>query len=76
MPPAVAPLNYISSGILWPIFCQTGIFAEFSLYIINFAGRISEAAMDRGHYFFRMPSSSFRVRRSSVGCRVAQKDPA
>jgi hypothetical protein len=25
-----------------------GIFAEFSLYIINFAGRISEAALGRG----------------------------
>ncbi len=44
-PPAVALLNYISSGILWRIFCQTGIFAGFSLYIINFVGRISEAAI-------------------------------
>jgi hypothetical protein len=26
MPPAVALSNYISSGILWRIFCQTGIF--------------------------------------------------
>ncbi len=26
-------------------FCQTGIFAGFSLYIINFVGRISEAAI-------------------------------
>ncbi len=33
MPPAVALLNYISCGILWRIFCQTGIFAGFSLYI-------------------------------------------
>ncbi len=45
MPPAVALLNYISRGILWQIFCQTGIFAGFSLYIINNAVRISEAAM-------------------------------
>ncbi len=30
MPPAVALLNYISSGILWRIFCQTGIFAGVS----------------------------------------------
>ncbi len=45
MPPAVALLNYISSDILWRIFCQTGIFAGFSLYIINFVGRISEAAI-------------------------------
>ena len=51
VPPAVALLNYISSGILWRIFCQTGIFAGFSLrYIINNAVRISEAAMGRGHY--------------------------
>jgi hypothetical protein len=31
VPPAVALLNYISSGILWRIFCQTGFFAGFSL---------------------------------------------
>ena len=43
MPSAVALLNYISSGILWRIFCQTGIFAGLSLHIINFAVRISEA---------------------------------
>ncbi len=30
--PAVALSNYISSGILWRIFCPTGIFAGFSLY--------------------------------------------
>jgi hypothetical protein len=30
-PPSVALLNYISSGILWRIFSQTGIFAGFSL---------------------------------------------
>jgi hypothetical protein len=46
--PAVAMLNYISSGILLRIFSQTGIFAGFSLHIINFAVRISEAATDRG----------------------------
>ncbi len=34
MPPAVALLNYISSGILWRIFCQTGTFrGVFSPYI-------------------------------------------
>ncbi len=37
MPPSVALLNYISCGILWRIFCQTGIFAGFSLNTINFA---------------------------------------
>ncbi len=40
MPPAVALLNYISCGILF-----AGIFAGFSLYIINNAVRVSEAAM-------------------------------
>jgi hypothetical protein len=46
VPPAVALSNYISCGIFWRIFFQTGIFAGFSLHIFNFAVRISEAAMD------------------------------
>jgi hypothetical protein len=34
VPPAVALLNYISSGILWRIFCQTGTFrGVFSIHI-------------------------------------------
>ena len=37
VPPTVALLDYISSGILWRIFPQTGIFAGFSLHVINFA---------------------------------------
>jgi hypothetical protein len=37
VPPAVALLNYISRGLLWWIFSQTGIFAGFSLNTINFA---------------------------------------
>jgi hypothetical protein len=45
VPPAVALLNYISSGILWRIFAKMGHFARFPLYIINNAVRISEAAM-------------------------------
>ena len=45
MPPAVALLHYISSGIIWRIFDKLGYFAGFSLYIINFPVRISEAAM-------------------------------
>jgi hypothetical protein len=45
MPPAVALSNYISCGILWRIFCRTGIFPGFSLYIIKNAVRISEAAL-------------------------------
>jgi hypothetical protein len=44
VPPAVGLPNYISSGILRRIFCQTGIFAGFSLHIMNNAVRISEAA--------------------------------
>jgi hypothetical protein len=36
-------LNYISCGTLWRIFA--GIFTGFSLYIINDAVRVSEAAM-------------------------------
>ncbi len=76
MPPAVALLNYISSGILRRIFFQTQIFGGFSLHIINFGLKISEAATDRGHYIFRMPRILFKVRRSSVGCSIAQKDAA
>jgi hypothetical protein len=45
VPPSVALLNYISCGILWRIFSQTGIFAGFSLHIINLAVMISAAAM-------------------------------
>jgi hypothetical protein len=41
----VALLNYISCSILWRIFYQTGIFVGFSLYSINNAVRVSEAAM-------------------------------
>jgi hypothetical protein len=55
------------------LFAKVGYFAGFSLNIINFVGRISEAAIGRGH-FFRVQCMSFRVRRSSVGCSIAQKD--
>ena len=34
-PPAVALLNYISWGILWRIFCQTGIFRGVSYSIVT-----------------------------------------
>ena len=54
--------------------CQSRIFCRVSLKIINFVGRISEAAIDRGHYIFRVPRSSFRVRRSSVGSSITQKE--
>ncbi len=48
--------------------------AEEKITRINFAVRISEAAMRRGHYIFRVPHYSFRVSHSSVGCSIAQKD--
>ncbi len=55
MPPAVALLNYISSGKLWRIFCQTGIFAGFSLRMYHFiAGRINAAAMACDIIFFSL----------------------
>ncbi len=62
-------------------FAKLGHFAGFSLYIINFAVRISKSATERGHYIFRMPRRSFRVseallsrvKRSSEGCSIAQK---
>ena len=59
VPPAVSLLLYISSGILWQIFSQTGIFAGFSLHIINLAVRIS-AAMMAGDIIF-------------LGCRTVYK---
>ena len=52
MPPAVALLNYISCDKLWWIFCQTGIFAGFSLHIIYSAVRISEATRRGGYIIF------------------------
>ncbi len=57
MPPAVALLNYISCGILWRISWQTGIFAGFSLYIID---RKDQRSCGAGNIiFFRVPRSSF-----------------
>ena len=54
MPPAVALLNYISSGILWRIFSQTGIFAGFSLNIIFIVGSISAATIAGDIIFFSL----------------------
>jgi hypothetical protein len=66
VPPGVALLNYISSGILWRIFCQTGTFrGVFSKYHY-FVMRISEAAMCREHYIFRVPRSS-SIREGEIG---------
>ncbi len=46
MPSAVAPINYISSGILWRIFSPKWDFRGVFLHIISFAVRISEAVMN------------------------------
>ncbi len=61
-PPAVALINYISSGKLWRIFSQTGTFCEvFSTYTVHhlryITGWISAAAMT-GDIIF-------------LGCRIA-----
>ncbi len=60
MPPSVTLLNYISSGILWRICSQTGIFAGFSLHFINLAVRFSAAVVagDIIQYFLRVPKSA------------------
>ncbi len=67
------------------IFPNLGLFAGFSQYIINFAGRNSEAAMgEAGDFiYFRVQRSSFRVQHSSFrvlgrseGCCVTPKDAA
>jgi hypothetical protein len=53
-----------------------GLFAGFSMYIINFAGRIIAKLRREGRggtIFFSVHRSSFRVQRSSVGYGVAQK---
>ncbi len=44
MPPAVALLNYISSGILWRIFLPNWDISR-GFFFILFAERISEAVM-------------------------------
>ena len=105
MPSAVDIMNYISSGLLWRIFCQTGdifspyisfitlkssireLYCTFTnfykifLYIIlillkgivklRWAGWGAEYII-----FFKLPRSSLRVRRSSVGSSVDQKGTA
>ncbi len=58
MPPSVALLNYISCGILWRIFCQTGIFAGFSPNIIYIVGRTSATAI-AGDIIFLSLGSTF-----------------
>ncbi len=53
VPPAVALLNYISSGILWWIFCQTGIFAGFSLFI-SLISQDTPPYCDFSRFFFQL----------------------
>jgi hypothetical protein len=64
VPPAVSLLHYISSGILWQIFSQTGIFAGFSLHLINLAVRISAAVMALDIIQYFLASQYF------LGCRI------
>jgi hypothetical protein len=52
VPPAVALSNYISSGILWRIFCRTGIFAGFSLRMYHLHRWGSSAAVMAGYILF------------------------
>ncbi len=52
MPPGVAVLNYISRGILWRIFLPNCNFRGVFFKYYYFAVKISEAAMDGGHYIF------------------------
>ncbi len=75
MPPAVALKNYVSSGKLWRIFSQTGTFlGVFSMYTVQYMSyRISLVGSAQLGWqgtllsIFRVPRSSFRVRRSSIG---------
>jgi hypothetical protein len=62
VPPAVALINYISSGKLGGFFPKLGHFAGNSLHIYHLYH-----CDGRGHYIFRVPCCSFRVRRSTVG---------
>ncbi len=66
-PSEVSLLNYISSGVLWRICCQTGIYAGFLLLIINFAVRISEATMRRGHSSESIPGLIKRLQNTGSG---------
>jgi hypothetical protein len=52
--PAVALLNYISSRILWRIFCQTGTFRGVFFTKITLAVRIPAAAMAGDIIFFSL----------------------
>jgi hypothetical protein len=49
-------MNYMRSQAVWfgRFFPKLGLFAGFSLYTIHFAGKNSEAAMGRKHYFFSL----------------------
>jgi hypothetical protein len=65
MPPAVALLNYRSSGILWRIFLPNWNFhGVFSTY--HYFHREDQQSCDgQGKLYFRVTLSSFRVRRRS-----------
>ncbi len=52
MPPGVAPLNYISCGILWRIFSPTGTFRGLSSTYHKFRRKDQRSCYERGggHY--------------------------
>jgi len=70
VPPAVALLNYISSGKLWRIFSQIvtfrGVISTY-LSVISLVRSAQLRWQGTSYIIFRVPRSSFRVRRSSVG---------
>jgi hypothetical protein len=70
---------YMTIRELHYTFADFFIKLEFS-HDINFSERNREAAMGRVRsgdiIFFRVPRSSLRVRRSSVGCSVVRKGTA
>ncbi len=62
MPSVVALLNYITSGLLWRIFCQTetfrGVYSPYIYHLQN-AGGISAAAIGRGRGHYTVFSAWF-----------------
>ncbi len=76
MPSAVALLNYLSCGILWRIFCQTGtICGIFSTYHYKHCkDQRSCDGREGGHYIFcevfslyNSPKGSAKLRRAGRG---------
>jgi hypothetical protein len=79
VPPAVALLNYISCGILWKIFCQTGTFRECVSLLGSKGGgaTLSCSWVGGGTQFGRLdrrPGTLYTVL-SGLGSRVERKRP-